>query len=114
MSEGERHELGALIAAVSAAEAGAGVTYLGPELPVDEVVGASERTAATAVALSIVTLERDVARRYLSRLRKALPAQTAIWVGGAGSEALSDGEGITRLDLRELTQAIARHAGKAR
>jgi DNA-binding transcriptional MerR regulator len=108
--EGERHELGALIAAVTAAAEGADVTYLGPELPVDEVAGVCETLGAAAVGLSIVTLPLAQARDYLVALRAAIPAETAVWVGGANT---SDGdlpEGVLRPDLDDMGRAVERLA----
>jgi len=106
--EDERHEFGALIAAVTAAGIGADVTYLGPELPVEEVVSACAAVEADAVALSVVTLPQGAARRYLQQLRKALPSETALWVGGAGAEAAESIGQVERLDLGALERAIAR------
>jgi DNA-binding transcriptional MerR regulator/methylmalonyl-CoA mutase cobalamin-binding subunit len=108
--EDERHELGALIAAVTAAGAGADVTYLGPELPVEEVVSAAGRVRARAVGLSIVTLPLGATRRYLERLRRALPSATAIWVGGPGAAAVKRGQGIEGMDLDGLQRAVSRLA----
>jgi DNA-binding transcriptional MerR regulator/methanogenic corrinoid protein MtbC1 len=51
---GQAHELGALLAAASAAAEGWKVTYLGPDVPAVEVVRAAEQTRADAVALSLV------------------------------------------------------------
>jgi methanogenic corrinoid protein MtbC1 len=48
------HELGALLAAVTAAAEGWKVTYLGPDVPAVELVRAAAETGADAVALSIV------------------------------------------------------------
>lgn len=111
--EDERHELGALVAAVTAAGAGADVTYLGPELPVEEVVAAAASTGAEAVGLSVVTLPRGAARRYLEQLRKALPEETAMWVGGPGGSAVGPIEGVQCLDLDDLGKCIARLARRA-
>lgn len=111
--EDERHELGALIAAVTAAGAGADVTYLGPELPVEEVVAAASATQARAVGLSIVTLPGGAARRYLERLRRALPEAVALWLGGAGA-AETTVPGAEHLELDELARAVARLVRRAR
>jgi DNA-binding transcriptional MerR regulator/methylmalonyl-CoA mutase cobalamin-binding subunit len=112
--EDERHELGALSAAVTAASDGADVTYLGPELPVEEVVSAATATTADAVGLSIMTLPRGAARRYLEQLRRALPAEIALWVGGPGARAGVQIDGIECLDLEELGKAVARLARRRR
>lgn len=112
--EGERHEIGALIAAVTAAARGADVVYLGPELPVAEVVEAATAVEALAVALSVVSLPRGAARSFLEKLRAALPSQTAIWVGGAGAGAGEQIDGLECLGLDELPRLVARLTRRAR
>lgn len=106
--EGERHELGALVAAVTAAGQGANVTYLGPDLPVEDVVSACNTLEADAVGLSVVTLPTGAARRYLAQLREALPSDTAVWVGGANVPVEEPVAGVQRLDLDDLGRAVAR------
>jgi methanogenic corrinoid protein MtbC1 len=86
---GQVHELGALMAASMAASQGWRVTYLGPNLPAEEIVAAAERRGARAVALSVV-FPSDDARLYdeLRRLRRLLPDGVAILVGGRASNGL--------------------------
>jgi DNA-binding transcriptional MerR regulator/methylmalonyl-CoA mutase cobalamin-binding subunit len=104
--EGEPHEFGVLIAAVTAAAAGAGVTYLGPGLPAEEVARAAEASGASAVALSVVTLPLPTTRRYLSDLRQRLDPATMVWVGGAAP--IEGVPGVEHIDLDELGRRIAR------
>ena len=103
---GERHELGALIAAVVAVGAGADVRHLGPELPVEEVVAACATLGAQAVALSLVTLPDEDAHRYLTELRAQLPASTEILAGGAAARSVEGREGMRLLDLDALPLAV--------
>jgi methanogenic corrinoid protein MtbC1 len=86
---GQVHEIGALMAATMAASQGWKVTYLGPNLPAEEIVAAAERRGARAVALSII-FPADDARLYdeLRRLRRLLPARIPILVGGRSSDGL--------------------------
>lgn len=107
---GERHEFGALIAAVAAMGAGARVTYLGPDLPVEEVARAAASAGARVVALSVVTRDGDPLRRYLDALRPRLPEAVQIWVGGrARPDTPPPASGIEWLDdLDELTSRVAR------
>src|SRR5262249_15318193 len=51
---GQLHEMGALIAASTAASEGWHVIYLGPSLPAEEIAAAARQNRATAVALSIL------------------------------------------------------------
>ena len=83
---GEQHELGALMVAISAALEGWSVTYLGPDLPVEDLLGAISQTRAEAVALSIVHPgdERGVLR-VLRQIQTGLPPGVALLLGGAGA-----------------------------
>ena len=86
---GQVHEIGALMAASMAESQGWKVTYLGPNLPAEEIVAAAERRGARAVALSVV-FPADDARLYdeLRRLRRLLPDRVPILVGGRASDGL--------------------------
>ena len=79
---GQEHEIGALLAATTAAAEGWKVTHLGPNLPVEEIAAAALHSHARAIALSIVYPAndprlrsdlrqlRDSARRYCSAGRR--------------------------------------------
>jgi methylmalonyl-CoA mutase cobalamin-binding subunit len=83
---GEKHELGALMAAVMAASEGWDSIYLGTDTPTAEIAGVALRTGAAAVALSIVySLEDDLLDSELLRLRQQLGPEPAILVGGAAA-----------------------------
>ena len=80
---GQDHELGALIAAVVASSAGWKVVYLGPNLPVEEIVAVTDKLEAKAVALSLVYPNDDQQlRKDLLNLERMLPGNTALLVGG--------------------------------
>lgn len=83
------HELGALLAAVSAATEGWRVSYLGADLPAADLVAAARQTAADAVALSIVYDSGGA--ELLPALREAragLPERVPLIVGGAAAARL--------------------------
>jgi DNA-binding transcriptional MerR regulator/methylmalonyl-CoA mutase cobalamin-binding subunit len=104
--EMERHELGTLIAAVVAVGAGADATFLGPDLPVSEVVEAAVKLAPAAVVLGVVGLAPGALRRYLTELRGRLPSGVALWIGGAA--APDDLAGVEHVaDLDELERRIS-------
>jgi methanogenic corrinoid protein MtbC1 len=79
---GERHELGLQMAALTAMGAGAQAIYLGADLPADELTRAVERTRASGVGLSLVTLERATAEQFLNEIAGTLPAHVRVWIGG--------------------------------
>ncbi|MCC6489053.1 MAG: cobalamin-dependent protein [Candidatus Hydrogenedentes bacterium] len=91
---GQWHELGALMAAAVAALEGWHVTYLGPNLPAEEIVTAARTVKARVVALSIVYPNDDpMMLPALRKLRKTLPAETAVVAGG---QAAADYEAALR------------------
>jgi methanogenic corrinoid protein MtbC1 len=83
---GQRHELGALIVAVTAAQAGWSPLYLGADVPSDELAFAATERQAAAVALSL-SYPADDPRlgEALRRLRRQLPEQVVLLVGGAAA-----------------------------
>jgi DNA-binding transcriptional MerR regulator/methylmalonyl-CoA mutase cobalamin-binding subunit len=80
---GERHELGALLAAVSAAAEGWRAVFLGPDLPADEITAAALRLQAEIVALSLVDPKQHAtAPAEIEDLRRRLPSSIQLVVGG--------------------------------
>ena len=76
---GEVHELGALLVAASARDLGWYVTYLGPNLPVEEIAACAIARNSTAVALSVVYPEGcSIIVEKLRRMRELLPPATAL------------------------------------
>lgn len=102
--EGDRHEIGALLAAAAAAEAGWAVTYLGADLPLPLIAETARRVDAEAVALSAVYADGDgPLMGSLKSLRGALPADVPLLVGGAAAMARSDEvEAAGALPLNDL------------
>ena len=85
---GQIQELGALLAAATAANLGWHVIYLGANLPAAEIVGAARQHRARAVALSLVYPEDDPRLApELTRLRELLPAAVPLLVGGRAMPA---------------------------
>lgn len=81
---GEHHELGALLVAVLIAMRGRRAVFLGANLPAEQIVEAARLAKAEAVALSIIALPAEDARRELTRLSKLLPPTVDLVVGGRG------------------------------
>lgn len=104
---GERHELGLLMAALTAVGAGANPLYLGTELPVDELLGAVEDTDAAALALSLVTVPSAQAARSVSALREGLASEVHLWLGGAGARDIELPRGVEHIEsLEDLEQRV--------
>ena len=88
---GQLHELGALGAAVTAGLDGWRPLYLGPNLPAEDIAMAVRDCGARLVALSIVYPPDD--RRIsdeLRRLRRLLPPDVPVLVGGASASSYAD------------------------
>lgn len=114
---GESHELGALMVAVSAVGQGWGITYLGPDLPVVELLAAARDIEARAVALSTVYSPND--EKLLAAVkatREGMPKRTPLIIGGAAANRLREPMGASgaivldslpelRAQLRELREA---------
>ena len=80
---GQRHELGAMLASLVAASEGWNATFLGPDLPAEEIAGAAAGTGARAVLLSIVYPGDDPRLGgELVRLRGLLGGEVALLAGG--------------------------------
>ncbi len=85
---GQIHELGAILAAAAAANIGWQVTYLGPSLQAEEIVGATLLLQAKALCLSIVYPPDDPdLPEQLTQIRRLLPENVHLLVGGRAAEA---------------------------
>ncbi|HEY0868526.1 MAG TPA: MerR family transcriptional regulator [Fimbriimonas sp.] len=109
---GQIHELGALIVAVTASCEGWRVTYLGPNLPADEIALAAKQVKAQAVALSLVyPAENSPVSEELRRLRRELGPRTPILVGGRSAgrygDVLREVGAKTEEDYPSVREALA-------
>jgi methylmalonyl-CoA mutase cobalamin-binding domain/chain len=88
---GQHHELGALLVVATAVAQGWGVTYLGPNLPAEEIAAAATAKGARVVALSIVHPADDLRLGdELKALRRYLPDDILIIVGGSGASGYDE------------------------
>lgn len=102
---GERHELGALMAAMLAAVQGWRVVYLGADLPLDELLHGVRRTRAETLLLSIVS-GPDGVPELLGAIRAEVPERVRILVGG-GAAPTHVPAGVERVaGLEELEQTL--------
>lgn len=108
---GQMHEFGALMAAVSAASLGWRTSYLGPNLPAEDIASAAFQRNAAAVAISIVYPSDDPHLPLeLGKLGKLLEGRARLIVGGQGSiahtELLAKVRAIHVNNLTELKSAL--------
>lgn len=84
----QRHEMGGLLAAASAAAEGWDVLYLGPDLPAEEIAAAARSSGARAVGLSITYPPDDPALAgELARLGRLLSPGVLLLIGGRSAPA---------------------------
>jgi methylmalonyl-CoA mutase cobalamin-binding subunit len=103
---GQKHELGAVMAAVVAASDGWRVTYLGSDMPATEIAAAAVTREVRAIALSLTYPSDDPAiGSELTILTGTVPA--VVLVGGVVAAAYRDG--IRRAGAMEVpTTAVLR------
>ena len=85
MPPGGHHELGGLIFATAARRSGLPVVYLGADLPIDDWVGAVERTGARAVVIGALLNADGVAARAVATRLRALRPGILVAFGGAAA-----------------------------
>jgi DNA-binding transcriptional MerR regulator/methylmalonyl-CoA mutase cobalamin-binding subunit len=86
---GQRHELGALLAATAATEFGWNVTYLGPDLPSEEIAAAVRQINPRAVALSVIYQNGNIqVQEEIKKLRRYIDPATDLIVGGRAVSSL--------------------------
>lgn len=87
---GDRHEMGALLAAAAAASEGWRVLYLGTDLPAADIADAARASGVRAVGMSVVFVEDR--RRLLAELddlRERLPVSIPLIVGGRAATSIA-------------------------
>lgn len=101
---GQQHEIGALLAAICAASEGWNVTYLGCDLPAEEIAAGAQQKGSAIVALS-ATFPPDDPRlpRELVRLHGLVPPSVRIIVGGRAIQAYR--ESLTKSGI-ELVESL--------
>jgi methanogenic corrinoid protein MtbC1 len=108
---GHRHEFGALLAAVAAAQEGWRVTYLGADLPAADIATAVQVRGARVVLLSAVLEDdADALHTEVREIRAAVAEGVTLFVGGPGAQAaavpLRRAGAVPLRDLDELRTAL--------
>jgi DNA-binding transcriptional MerR regulator len=113
---GERHEIATLGAAMLAASAGLGVSYLGADLPAREIVDSVEPAGARVLVLGLTTVAADKAReRELKTIVRELSTGVEFWAGGRGAErhaSIIRPRGLILADYRTYQQELVRLGGR--
>ncbi|MEO8595466.1 MAG: MerR family transcriptional regulator [Candidatus Solibacter sp.] len=88
---GEQHEFGILAAAMIAVAHQFQVAYLGPNLPVNQILFAAQNLAPRAVVLGIMAMNATPAvRADVELLGRELPTGVELWIGGSGGRKVVD------------------------
>lgn len=82
--EGDTHELGTLVAALVAQEAGVDVFYLGAQMPISEICATAGRIRAQAVCVGSSWKAGQEYSTWVQQLRAELPGSAGLWLGGMG------------------------------
>ena len=113
---GERHEIATLGAAMLAASAGLGVSYLGADLPAREIVDSVEPAGAQVLVLGLTTAAADKTReRELKTIVRELPHGVELWAGGRGAErhaSIIRPRGLILADYNTYQQELVRLGGR--
>jgi len=111
---GQRHELGALLAAGIAADLGWRVVYLGSDLPAEEIAAAVQASGARAILLSLVYPMSDPRmHEEVRRLRSLVGPDLTLVAGGRAAMACQEelaASGVqTAEDLETLSRILNVH-----
>lgn len=88
---GENHTLGLQMVAVYLALSAAKPRLLGANTPPDQIACAARALGASVVGIAVSpAAQMPATRRQLRRVAAGLPSSTALWVGGAGAQALGN------------------------
>jgi DNA-binding transcriptional MerR regulator len=86
---GEQHDIGLMATTLLAAAEGLDCVYLGPDIPVVDLLAAVDATGARALCLSCVTCAVDTdLHGAIMQLRRQLPAGCELWLGGSAAAQL--------------------------
>jgi DNA-binding transcriptional MerR regulator/methylmalonyl-CoA mutase cobalamin-binding subunit len=113
---GQRHELGALLAAGIAADQGWRVMYLGTDLPAEEIAAAVQSSGSSVVLLSLIYPMPDPRLMDEVRLLRKLVGNDVLLVaGGRAAVAMHDelaASGVSVVqDLESLRQILEERDG---
>jgi len=108
---GQLHEMGAVLAAATALSMGWRASYLGPNLPAEEIAAAARKRYARGVALSVIYPPDDPGLiEELRKLRQYLGDEMIIIAGGRSADTyrdvIDDIQAIQLRDMKDLRQHL--------
>ena len=109
---GDLHEFGILLGAILAGIHGLRTSYLGPNLPGEEMVRAARSLGVTHLVVGVVPLPARYREQplevFFAALRRQLPASVAHWVGGAvgEGETIPPSSGVHVANLASFDNAV--------
>ncbi len=107
---GERHGLGARLAAATASVEGWRTVYLGTDLPAQDIAGAAAQIGASAVAISVVgSQDLEGMLRSVQELRRALAPRVRIVLGGRSARLLPQEHLPAGIDVVEGLSGLERY-----
>lgn len=90
--EGEKHSFGLHFCAVTSVYSGMKAIFLGSSLPDNEIIETASESGSFAVCLSIsIFYESSLAIKKIKKIRKELPSNIELIVGGSGAPLDIDG-----------------------
>ncbi len=103
---GDQHEVGLLMAALAFSMRGWRVYHLGVETPAGELEAMLKDVRLSAVGISVSSVvEPRGAERAVRELRKLLPEDVRLFLGGSGAPLTVPGTGVFQ-DLKRLHEAL--------
>ena len=107
---GQLHDIGALLVATTAATMGWRATFLGPNLPAEEIAGAARRNQARVVSLSIIAPSDDPhLGPELVKLGRYLDEDTILILGGRAAPAYMPFLDPARTVYLETLRSLQKH-----
>jgi len=104
--EGETHEIGAQAVAYIAATKGCHVYYLGPNLPISDLVIFCEKIKPDLVLLSLTEVKPEAAALQQLKELEQLATRWSVAVGGQGARAIGDRLRDSKIELLDDLTAL--------
>ncbi|NSZ17170.1 MerR family transcriptional regulator [Agrobacterium vitis] len=112
--EGELHDIGGLVAALIARSHGIHITYLGAQLPAKDFVAMARQSGSTVVCISGAFKRIRNFELEIKEVRKGLPLDIPLWLGGAAFMHLPPIEGVCYFQqMEQFEEAVIALQGES-